>query len=105
MRRGSFLSTCPASSATTFCYVNETTSFIHYNWTNSTLQLEGSSPSIRQIANALANSLNLDWTLASEFTYSNGLGQLLATVVQTEPPSSDPIPGQNPPSPPMVIDY
>ena len=87
------------------CYVNESSSFIHYNWTNSTLQLEGSSPSIRQIANSLASSLNLDWTSASEFTYSNGLGQLLATVVETEPPSSDPIPGQNPPTPPMVIDY
>jgi hypothetical protein len=87
------------------CYVNESTSFIHYDWANSTLQLEGSGASIRQIANTLANSLKLDWTSASEFTYSNGLGQLLATVVETEPPSSDPVPGQVPPSPPMVIDF
>src|SRR5208282_2839448 len=87
------------------CYVSEATSFIHYNWTNSTPQLVSSRPSIRQIANTLANSLNLDWTSASEFTYSNGLGQILATVVQTEPPSSDPVAGQNPPSPPMVIDF
>jgi hypothetical protein len=87
------------------CYVNEVGSFIHYNWANSILQLEGSRPSIRQIANTLAKSLNLAWVSASEFTYSNGLGQILATVVETEPPSSDPVAGQNPPSPPMVIDF
>src|SRR5208283_1492429 len=87
------------------CYVSEATSFIHYNWTNSVLQLRSSRPSIRQIANTLANSLNLDWTTASEFTYSNGLGQILATVVETEPSSTDPVPGQTPPSPPMVIDF
>src|SRR5208283_2841637 len=79
------------------CYVNEASSFIHYDWSNSTLQLESSGASIRHIANTLASSLNLNWTSASEFTYSNGMGQLLATVVETDPPSSDPIPGQNPP--------
>jgi hypothetical protein len=87
------------------CYVNETGSFIHYNWTNFTLQLQNSRPSIRQIANTLASSLHLNWTSASEFTYSNGLGRILATVIETEPPSSDPIPGQSPPGPPMVIDF
>jgi hypothetical protein len=87
------------------CYVNEAASYIHYNWTNAVLQLRASRPSIRQIANTLANSLSLDWTTASEFTYSNGLGQILATVVETEPPSSDPVAGQNPPSQPMVIDF
>jgi hypothetical protein len=87
------------------CYVNEASSYIHYNWTNAVLQLQSSRPSIRQIANALANSLNLDWTSASEFSYSNGLGQILATVVETEPPSSDPVAGQVPPSQPMVIDF
>jgi hypothetical protein len=75
------------------CYVNETSSFIHYDWSHSTLQLEASGPSIRQIADTLAHSLGLNWTSASEFTYSNGMSQLLATVVETEPPSSDPIPG------------
>lgn len=87
------------------CYVNEAASFIHYNWSNAALQLESSRPSIRQIANTLANSLSLDWTSASEFSYSNGLGQILATVVETEPPSSDPVAGQAPPSQPMVIDF
>jgi hypothetical protein len=87
------------------CYVNEVSSFIHYSRTNYALQLFSSGSTIRQIANTLANSLNLDWTSASEFTYSNGLGQILATVVETEPPSSDPVAGQNPPSQPIVINF
>lgn len=87
------------------CYVNEATSFIHYSPTNYALQLVGSSSTIRQIATTLANSLSLDWTTASEFTYSNGMGQILATVVETEPASSDPVAGQNPPSAPIVINF
>jgi hypothetical protein len=87
------------------CYVNEGSSFIHYDATNSTLQLEGSGPSIRQIATTLANSLNLNWTSASEFTYSNGLCQILATVVETEPAASDPVLGKKMPGKPTVIDF
>jgi hypothetical protein len=87
------------------CYVNETSSFIHYARTNSALQLFSSGATIRSIANGLANWLNLDWTSASEFTYSNGMGQILATVIETEPPSSDPVAGQNAPGPPIVINF
>jgi hypothetical protein len=85
--------------------VNQFSSFIHYTRTNSALQLVSSGTTIRQIADALATSLNLDWTSASEFTYSNGMGQVLATVIETEPPSSDPVAGQNPPSAPIVINF
>jgi hypothetical protein len=87
------------------CYVNQFSSFVHYTRTNSALQLYSSGSTIRQIANTLAGSLNLDWTSASEFTYSNGMGQVLATVIETEPPSSDPVAGQNPPSAPIVINF
>jgi hypothetical protein len=87
------------------CYVNQSSSFIHYMHTNSALQLFSSGSTIRQVANTLAGSLNLDWTSASEFTYSNGMGQILATVIETEPPSSDPVAGQNPPSSPIVINF
>ena len=87
------------------CYVNEASSFICY--AKPVVQLNGSGPSIRQIATALANSLGMNWTTASQFTYNatNGLGQLLATVVETEPPSSDPVPGQSPPGVPIVINF
>ena len=87
------------------CYVNETSSFIHYTHGNYVLQLVPSSSTIRSVATALANSLELDWTSASEFTYSNGMGQILATVIETEAPSSDPVAGQRPPAPPIVIDF
>jgi hypothetical protein len=95
----------PGIVADDACYVSETSSFIHYIRTNSSLQLISSGSTIRQVAVSLANSLNLDWTSASEFTYSNGLCQILATVIETEPPSSDPVAGQNPPGPPIVINF
>jgi hypothetical protein len=87
------------------CYVNESSSFIHYTRTNCALQLISSGSTIRAIATSLADWLDLDWTSASEFTYSNGMGQILATVIETEAPSSDPVAGQNPPGPPIVIDF
>ncbi len=80
------------------CYVSSSSSFIHFSQTNSVLQLEGSGSTIRQVATTLANSLNLDWTTASEFVYSNGMGQILATVVEADPASSDPVAGANPTS-------
>jgi hypothetical protein len=86
------------------CYVTQAHSFIHYNYTNSALQLIPSGSTIRQIATTLANTLNLDWTTASEFTYSNGVGQILATVVEADPASSDPVAGQTPTSS-IVINF
>jgi hypothetical protein len=86
------------------CYVSQAGSFIHYNQTNSTLRLEGSGSTIRQIATTLAGSLNLDWTTASEFTYSNGMGHILATVVEADPASSDPVAGTTPTST-IAIDF
>jgi len=80
------------------CYVSQAGSFIHYTWTNSSLQLEGSGSTIRQIATTLASSLNLDWTTASEFICSSGVGEILATVVETDPASSDPVAGKTPTS-------
>jgi hypothetical protein len=87
------------------CYVAEASSFIHYTPTNYALQLQGSGSTIRQIATTLANSLNLDWTTASEFSYSNGMGQILATVVETEPASSDPVASQASTNASIVINF
>lgn len=86
------------------CYISQAGSFIHYNQTNSVMQLEGSGSTIRQIATTLANNLNMDWTTASEFTYSNGMGQILATVVEADPASSDPVAGTTPTSS-IVINF
>jgi hypothetical protein len=94
------------------CYISQAGSFIHYGQiTNqfipisSVLQLEGSGPTIREIATTLASNLNMDWTMASEFTYSNGNANILATVVETDPPSSDPVAGTNVISSMMNIDF
>jgi sugar lactone lactonase YvrE len=95
----------PGIVADDACYVSETSSFIHYSRTNCSLQLISSGSTIRQIATSLASSLNLDWTSASEFTYSNGLYQVLATVIETEPSSSDPVAGKKPPGPPIIINF
>jgi hypothetical protein len=87
------------------CYVDLDGCFIHYTRSNSVLQLISCGATIRDIATALADWSQLDWTSASEFTWSNGMGQILATVVETEPPSSDPVAGQNPPGPAIQIDF
>jgi hypothetical protein len=86
------------------CFVSQAGSFIHYNSSNSVLQLEGSGSTIRQIATTMAKNLNTDWTTASEFVYSNGMGQILATVVEADPPSSDPVAGTTPTSS-IVINF
>lgn len=87
------------------CYVAQAGSFIHFTRTNSSFQLASSGSTIRQIATTLANNLNLDWTTASEFLYTNGVGQILATVVEADPPSSDPVAGQSPPTSSILINF
>jgi hypothetical protein len=87
------------------CYVTEGSSFIHYDRGSYALQLQGSGPTVRAIATKLSTSLGLDWTSASEFTYSNGIAQIVSTVVQTEPASSDPVPGKTAPKPSTTIDF
>jgi hypothetical protein len=86
------------------CYITNQNSFIHYDSTNQAFALEPSSgPTIRQIATTLSGWLGQNWTSASEFTYSNGVSSILATVVATEPPSSDPVAGAAAPS--IQIDF
>jgi hypothetical protein len=86
------------------CYVSQAGSFIHYGMisnqltampNSSLMQLEGSGSTIRQIATTLANNLNLDWIYASEFTYSSGNANILATVVEADPAAMDPVAGTN----------
>ena len=87
------------------CYLNEGSSFIHYDSASTLLELLGSGSTIRQIADTLSASLDVNWTSASEFVYTNGQSQIVATVIKTEPPTSDPVPGKAPPAQPVVIDF
>ena len=73
------------------CYVSAQSSYIHYIAPSNTFELQSSGATIRQIATTLAGTLKQNWTTASEFVYSNGINQILATVTETDNPSQDPV--------------
>lgn len=81
----------PGISSDDVCYVTNQNSFLFYDGANRAFALAPAGSTIRQIATALSTSLGQNWTSASEFTYSNGVTTILATVVETEPASSDPV--------------
>jgi len=85
------------------CYVTAQGSYISYDTTNQAFGLASSGPAIRQIAITLSASLGQNWTSASEFSYSNGVSSILATVVEAEPAGSDPVAGASTPS--ILIDF
>jgi hypothetical protein len=74
------------------CYVTASRAYLDYNNRIYFSTLERSGPSIREIATKAADSLQANWTSASEFTYDykEDRKHFIATVVKTEPPSSDP---------------
>jgi hypothetical protein len=75
------------------CYVTPEKAYLQYDERTYYMNLEGSGPTIREIATRVSSSLKENWTSASEFTYTDGVKQMLATVVKTDPPESDPAPG------------
>ena len=83
----------PGVASDDVCYVTPQSSFLFYDPANNAFAVEPSGSTIRQIATTLSGSLGQNWTSASEFAYSNGVSTILATVVETEPPSSDPVAG------------
>lgn len=93
----------PGTPSDDICYVTPQNSFLFYDSTNRAFALEPSGSTIRQIATTLSTSLGQNWTSASEFAYSNGVSTILATVVETEPASSDPVAGASTPS--ITIDF
>ena len=74
------------------CYVTEKKAYLDYNNRRYFLTLERSSPSLRSIANKVADSFEKNWTSVSEFKYNYGdtRQQLVWTVLKTDPPSRDP---------------
>jgi hypothetical protein len=78
------------------CYISQDNSYIQFDGQRYVMTLQPAQGStIRLIATTVAASLNLNWTSASEFYYTNGQSQVLATVVETDPPSSDPVANYN----------
>jgi hypothetical protein len=92
-----------ATDAHSICYVPEEGGYLRYQPNKGSLQLAGSGPTIRELAGHVADSLTENWTSASEFIYTNGTKLLVATVVKTDPPASDPSPGGT--STGIIIDF
>jgi hypothetical protein len=97
------LITMPGTPSSDVCYVTPQNSFLYYDQTNLAFALDPSGSTIRQIATTLSTALGQNWTSASEFAYSNGVSSILATVVETEPASSDPVAGAS--TPIISIDF
>jgi hypothetical protein len=74
------------------CYVTPDKVYLDYNNRRFFFSLVKSGPAIREIATKIATSFEAHWTFASEFTYDyeTGVKKVVLTVVQTEPPSTDP---------------
>lgn len=76
------------------CYVTPEAAYLDYNSKTYIVKLESSGPNIREIADKVASTIGQNWTTASEFTVTDeGAKILFATVVQTDDPSTDPLPG------------
>jgi hypothetical protein len=95
--------TMPGISSADVCYVIPQNGFLYYDSSNSAFAMNPSGASIRQIATSFSSALGQNWTAASEFAYSNGVSSILATVVETEPASSDPVAGAS--TPIITIDF
>jgi hypothetical protein len=76
------------------CYVNESSAYLDYNNRAVFFTLAKSGATLREIASKVAASLEANWTTAFEFSYNGRAKELVATVVKTDPPASDPKPGQ-----------
>ncbi len=80
----------PGIDAYIVCYVTEEGAYLDYNGQTYLVKLESSGATIREIATQVSSSLSQNWTSASEFIVEDGLKQIVATVVKTDPPELDP---------------
>lgn len=94
----------PGISGYIVCYVTEEGAYLDYNDETYVVKLRASGPTIREVATQVAASLTQNWTSASEFTVTEGLKEIVATVVQTDPPELDPPLGVVQPST-ITIDF
>ncbi|MCF3650852.1 hypothetical protein [Synoicihabitans lomoniglobus] len=74
------------------CYVTEDNAYLDYNNRSVFFRLTKSRPTLRAIAEKVADSLDANWTTASEFSYSyeSDRKTILATVARNAPPEDDP---------------
>lgn len=81
----------PGETVHEVCYVTEDQAYIDCSEDSFILALNHSGDTIREIADDYSAYVNMNWTSASEFTYTNGGRQLIETVVKTDPSSSEPL--------------
>lgn len=79
-----------ALNAYVVCFVTEEGIYLDYNDETFIVKTHPSGATIREVATTVSTVLGQNWTSASEFTVTDGLKQILATVVQTDSPLSDP---------------
>ncbi|HTL69517.1 MAG TPA: transglutaminase-like domain-containing protein [Lacunisphaera sp.] len=74
------------------CYIEQNRAYLDYNNRRYFITLTRCGRSIRAIAEKVADSLEANWTSASEFTYDYDQHRkhFGATVVKTDPPETDP---------------
>lgn len=71
------------------CYVEEEKGYLDYNLRSYLSKIQHCSPTMREIAGKVAKSFDANWTSASEFTFTNGVKRLVATLAKTDPPAQD----------------
>ena len=64
------------------CYVEETRSYLDYNFRGYTVGIGVSDNVLETIAQNVARSYGVGWSSVSEFTYSAGVKRLVQTVVE-----------------------
>jgi len=63
------------------CYVEETKTYLDYNFRKERKPLIGSSGSLTDIARKVAQSFNRDWIATYEFTFRAGVKRLVDNIV------------------------
>ncbi|HEY1172116.1 MAG TPA: transglutaminase domain-containing protein [Verrucomicrobiae bacterium] len=66
------------------CYVNEEKVYLDFNNRVYLTRTERCDPDLRVIAQRVAKSFEANWTSVSEFTYSEGVKELVKTVSKTD---------------------
>lgn len=64
------------------CYVEETNSYLDYNYRSSASGTIECRPEVAEIARSVAKSYGLKWSSASEFTFESGTKRLVKTVLE-----------------------
>lgn len=74
------------------CYVRENKAYLDYNNRKYTMNLESAGPTLREIAEKVADSFEKNWTSATEYTFSYESYRKTSryTVVKTDSPDQDP---------------